>query len=214
MNSVECESDQLCAVVVSGAAGSGKTTFASSFAREVGFALFDLDDVCGPLTASALELAGLGAGKPDGDSLVADLREARYRCLLGTAASNLAVGRDVVVVAPFTRERASVDRWADLVEVLGANQVGGPTVRVKLCHVDCPPSLRLERLVARGATRDAQKIARPESVLGSLGADVPIVGHVRVDGTSTTCAQVRKAVGELGLATVCGRGDPRGDTAC
>ncbi|MHB1782065.1 MAG: AAA family ATPase [Acidimicrobiales bacterium] len=202
------------AVVVSGPAGSGKTTFATSLASEIGFVLLDLDDVTGPLTAAALALAGAEPDALDGDSAGAGLREARYACLLGTAAANLAVGRGVVVVAPFTRERASIDAWEGVVDALGARARSGGREAVALCYLDCPPDLLLERLASRRARRDRAKIDRPELVRASALGGTPVVAHVRVDAASSLGHQVRDAVAELGVDGGGDRGTLARSDAC
>ncbi len=210
----ECEAQGPRAVVVSGPAGSGKTTFATSLASETGFVLLDLDDVTGPLTAAALALAGAEPYALDGDSAGARLREARYACLLGTAAANLAVGRRVVVVAPFTRERASVEAWEGVVGSLGARASSAGHGAVALCYLDCPTDLLLERLASRRALRDRAKIDRPELVRAAVLVGRPVVAHVRVDATSSLGDQVRDAVAELGFGRSVGWGTAARSHAC
>jgi len=158
------------AVVIAGTAGSGKTTCATALARHLHFALFDLDQVVGPLTTAALELVGRDEAALDGFGRA--LRTGRYASLATAAAANLAVGLSTVLVAPFSEEIADASRWEALVESLPHAS------RVDLFVMITPPELVLERLVRRDAARDRDKIARrspPEPVS-------PAVPHVTVPG--------------------------------
>ena len=93
-----------------GHAGTGKTTLARQLfaplmqATGEPFCLLDKDTLYGAYSAAAI---GALTGDPhDRDSplFIEHFRDPEYRCLVDTAAENLALGVSVVVVAPLTRE--------------------------------------------------------------------------------------------------------------
>lgn len=202
------------AIVVAGAAASGKTTLATALARRVAYCLFDLDEVTGALTSAALELIGREEHALDEAGPGEALRDARYASLLDAAGANLAIGRGVVVAAPFTRELTDPAAWAATVARLsGVAGVGGAVadsagelldgglrdLRVEVVLVDCPPAVVEARLRARGAPRDRLKleaIARGEAPSRRAS---PVVDHHLLDGTRPTTDQVDLVVAELGF---------------
>jgi hypothetical protein len=56
----------------------------------------------------------------DDPALARLTREARYETLIGLAAGNLRAGRPVVLVAPFSTERADPSAWATTTRLLEA----------------------------------------------------------------------------------------------
>jgi predicted kinase len=145
-----------------GHAGTGKTTLARQLfaplmqATGEPFCLLDKDTLYGAYSAAAI---GALTGDPhDRDSplFIEHFRDPEYRCLIDTAAENLALGVSVVIVAPLTREVRSArlfDRaWLGIDDDVA--------IRVVWVHVD--ESVARERIVARGDPNDAYKLAHWE----------------------------------------------------
>ncbi len=98
------------AVLIGGPPATGKSTLAAALAPHLGAAILDLDVATGPLTRAISELIGV---RDLHDPVLAGLtRDARYGTLLGLADANLRVGRPVILVAPFSTERAQPCAWA------------------------------------------------------------------------------------------------------
>ena len=98
------------AVLIGGPPATGKSTLAAALAPRLGAALLDLDVATGPLTRVVSDLIGV---RDLDDPVLAGLtRDARYDTLLGLAEANLQAGRPVVLVAPFSAERARPSAWA------------------------------------------------------------------------------------------------------
>ena len=103
------------AIVVCGVPGSGKTTFARGLARRLRWALLDLDTLTNPLFQYAGGEFLVDVPSPD-LNVRASINEIRYTCLFDTARENLALGINVILVAPFTSERIFPEAWARLTE--------------------------------------------------------------------------------------------------
>ena len=145
-----------------GHAGTGKTTLArrlfAPLMQTTGepFCLLDKDTLYGAYSAAAI---GALTGDPhDRDSplFIEHFRDPEYRCLVDTAAENLALGVSVVIVAPLTREVRSArlfDRaWLGIDDDVA--------IRVVWVHVD--ENVAHQRIVARGDPNDAYKLAHWE----------------------------------------------------
>nr|WP_284502392.1 MULTISPECIES: ATP-binding protein [unclassified Caballeronia] len=145
-----------------GHAGTGKTTLAKQLfaplmhATGEPFCLLDKDTLYGAYSAAAI---GALTGDPhDRDSplFIEHFRDAEYRCLIDTAAENLALGVSVVIVAPLTREVRNgrlFDRaWLGIDDDVA--------ISVVWVHVD--EDVARERIVARGDPNDAYKLAHWE----------------------------------------------------
>jgi predicted kinase len=166
-------------VLLSGAPASGKSTLSHLVARELRAAVIDQDVATAPLVEVVQRLAG---GDDLDDPRLAGLtRDARYRVVLDLAVDNLAAGMPVVLVAPFTAERADAAAWSSTHERLVA--AGGAPLLVWL---RLQPAEVLRRLRERGADRDAAKLADERAYLAGPAAVAcasPVAPHLALDAT-------------------------------
>ena len=168
-------------VIVAGPPGAGKSTVAPRIAHALGAASIDIDATFSPI----VPLLG-----PHTREVV---RAAIYESLIATTEASLQAGVHVVVAAPFTRERRDRLAWDRLSTRLSSS--GAAAVLVWL---HAPRELLLERLAARDATRDADKLADPASWLREAEPEVrPIVPHIAVDATDTAEHAVEQILREL-----------------
>jgi predicted kinase len=177
------------AVLVGGAAGTGKSTLGAALAPRLGAALLDLDVATGPLTAVVSEL--VGRADLSDPLLAARTRGPRYDTLFALAQDNLRAGLPVVLVAPFTAER-SADGWSAVTERLTAYAGGLVLVWLRL-----PTDRLVERLARRGAARDADKVTRPDTFLAGVDDSPPAVPHLGLDATRPVADMVGRVVREL-----------------
>jgi predicted kinase len=163
------------AILIGGAPATGKSTLAAALAPRLGAAVLDLDVATGPLTRVVSDLLGV----PDlGDPRIAALtRTPRYDTLLALAEDNLRAGLSVILVAPFTAERA-VGRWTAVAGRLGRHGAAVTFVWLRL-----PAAELVRRLTRRDARRDRDKVRDPEAFLSGVDAGPPAAPHLALDGT-------------------------------
>jgi predicted kinase len=164
----------LPAVLLTGWPASGKSTVGRLVATRLDAALVDQDTLTGPLVAVVADLVGVD--DLDDTRLAAPTRDARYESVTAVAEENLRVGRPVVLVAPFSRERR--DRQAREALDGRLRAAGGSPLLVWL---RLRPEVVIQRLQSRGAERDLAKFADPASFLARLDRAAPVGPHVVVD---------------------------------
>jgi predicted kinase len=179
------------AIVVCGVPGSGKTTFAHGLARRLHWPLLDLDTLTNPLFQYAGGEFLVDVPSP-GLNVRASINDIRYTCLFDTAQENLALGINVILVAPFTSERVFPEAWARLTEYLAI-----PGHRVHLAWLDTPPAEVVKRMQLRGAARDIKKLKESHRFLTPDVTAPPRVAHTRVDGLQTPTEQIEQFFAEF-----------------
>ena len=177
----------VAAVLIGGPPATGKSTLAMALAPRLDAALLDLDVATGPLTRVVSDL--IGVHDPDEPALARLTRAARYDTLLGLAEANLQAGRPVVLVAPFSAERAQPSAWA-----ASTRRIAGEPTMVWLY---LPPEELIERLTRRALARDENKIRDPESFLTGLDLEPPAVPHLALDASQPTATLVKSLLDHL-----------------
>jgi predicted kinase len=179
--------NRLAAVLIGGPPATGKSTLATALAPHLDAAILDLDVASGPLTQVVSDLIGV---RDLDDPVLAGLtRDARYDTLLGLAEANLRAGRPVVLVAPFSAERAKPSAWANT-----AQRISGDATMVWL-HL--PPEELIRRLTRRALARDENKIRDPASFMTGLDLEPPVVPHLALDASQPTATLVRSILDHL-----------------
>jgi predicted kinase len=171
------------ALLITGPPASGKSTLARAVAARLRAALLDQDVVTGALTAVVGDL--VGTHDLDDPRLAALTRDARYEAVLATAEDNLLAGTPVVLVAPFTAERADPAAWRRVRDRLAA--AGG---RPALVWLRLPADELVHRLRSRRAARDSGKLADSAAFASAELLRPPVVEHVAVDATAATEQQL------------------------
>ena len=185
-----------------GHAGTGKTTLArrtiAALMAEAhvqctgeSFCLLDKDTLYGDYSSAVM---GVLTGDPndrDSPPYLQHLRQPEYDGLLATARENLALGVNVIVVGPLSREvkahRLSDPAWLDV----------GQGVTVRIVWVHLPEAEARRRIVQRGNPNDAWKLAHWDDYRTRLfqpaaadypeliGFDNTVAGDEQVDGLLT-----------------------------
>jgi len=186
---------RLAAVLVGGPPATGKSTLASALAPRLGAAVLDLDVATGPLVRVISGLISGQGGVTDLDdpALAGLTRDARYDTLLALADANLRAGRPVILVAPFSAERARPAAWAATAQRLSA---AAPVIPV-MVWLHLPPDELVRRLSRRALARDENKIRDPASFLAGLDLAPPAIPHLALDATQPTATLVQSILDQL-----------------
>ncbi|MCW2896437.1 MAG: hypothetical protein QOG28_6323 [Trebonia sp.] len=177
----------LAAVLIGGPPATGKSTLAMALAPHLDAAVLDLDTATAPLTRVVSELAGVH--DLDDPVLAGLTRDARYETLLALAEANLMAGRPVVLVAPFSAERARPSAWAATTRRIPAEAT--------MVWLHLPPAELIRRLTQRGLARDENKIRDPASYLTGLDLEPPAIPHLALNASQPTDTLVRSLLDHL-----------------
>lgn len=138
--------------------------------------MLDQDTMTNPLVDVVAGLLGI---RDYSDPRLAEaVRDARYACLVATAAECVAAGVPVVMVAPFTAERLDPKAWTGLAEQVAA--AGG---RAELVWLRIAPGELADRLRSRSAPRDAAKLVDVDAYVRGLDLGAPATDHLEVDAS-------------------------------
>lgn len=146
-----------------GHAGTGKTTVARRALAPLhaltgeSYCLLDKDTLYGAYSASVMRLLTGDANDRDSPTYLNHLRDPEYAGLVSVASENLALGVNVLVVGPFSRE-VREHRLHD-----GSRFPVPEGTAIKVVWVDLDERVARERIVRRADPRDAWKLAHWDS---------------------------------------------------
>jgi predicted kinase len=160
-------------VLLTGAPGTGKSTVGRLLTGRLQAALLDQDVATKPLVDVVQRLVAIN--DLDDPRLGTLTRAARYEVLAALAVDNLSAGIPVVLIAPYTTERAHPEAWTQLRSRLAA--AGGKPLLVWLF---LEPGEIVRRLRERGAPRDRVKLLDESDYVGKLSRllAAPSVPHL------------------------------------
>jgi predicted kinase len=192
MGGAGARAEGLAVVVVTGAPATGKSTLGRLLARRLQAALIDQDVATGPLVAVIQQLVGLD--DLDDERLAGLTRTARYEVMTALAIDNLTAGRPVVLVAPYTAERADDQAWTRLAARF-ADAGGSPL----LVWLSLEPDEIVRRLQARGAVRDREKLTDASTYRAKLAqrATAPVGPHLRLAADQSRHLLVQRVIDVL-----------------
>ena len=158
--------------IVTGAAGTGKSTFAKQLARDESAILLDSDTASEPIVRAGLQAADIDPTDRDSPEYKAIFRDPIYQSLFDVAAENLS-HTNVVIVGPFTRELNDPSWPWQLEKRFGTAP--------KIWYLYCDNDLRKKRIQDRGNPRDQAKLIDWEQHVASAPPVEPTFEVTRLD---------------------------------
>lgn len=157
--------------IVMGPPASGKTVYAKKLASRIGACLLDSDEVTERMVRAGLILAGCDPDDRHSPEYRSAFRDPVYETLFDLAESNLP-NVPVVIAGPFTREAGDVS-WPEWLE----QRTGAEP---EFHFIWCPPELRKQRIIERGAGRDVPKLAEWDRYVATCREEPPVFPHTFV----------------------------------
>lgn len=163
-------------IVISGAAASGKSTYAKKLKAREDLIILDLDDKLSELidkNQKVIKDVGM-------EAFLKTVRDERYEDLQKRGIEIVKKGVSVALVAPFSRHIHDETLWENFCRPF--IELG---TKPELHWLKVSDAERASRLARRGAIRDVEKVSSEESLREYLGSTVqlpPSIPHLEIDG--------------------------------
>jgi predicted kinase len=163
--------------IIGGYAGCGKSEFGRFLSSITGWALLDKDTLTRPIAERLLVSLGSHPNDRESETYLRTVRPLEYQCLMNAGYENLQAGVSTILAAPFVAE---LDDKAWLQRLL--NRCGSLGTTVSVSWVHCDAQSMQEYLIARGAARDAWKLANWDDWMAMVDLNKrPACDHFVVD---------------------------------
>lgn len=144
-------------VFVVGVAGTGKSTVAEAITQKIPSVYLDRDTVAGRYTDKFLAFNGLDPDDRDSQFFLEHCRDVEYDITMDVALENLKLGKDIILVSPFTRELKHPTWINEQLARIGCT-LADVKVKVLLVYLS-DMDVQRERIVGRATVRDSWKLA-------------------------------------------------------
>lgn len=157
-------------VIITGCAGSGKTTIGKTLAQKLGYCYIDKDTVTREYTDFILERSGSSKGDRESDLYRGEILPVEYSVTFKLCREILDNGCNVVLTIPFISQIQDYSKWEEI-----RNAARIRNIEVKFIWIKHNIETEKSNLIVRDAARDKYKLEHwdeySESVEGIYPAD-------------------------------------------
>lgn len=157
-------------VIITGCAGSGKTSLGERVSREMGWTYIDKDTVTRDFSDFILEDKGKSKSDRESDLYCNEIRPIEYKITFKVCEENLRLGNSVVLIIPFIAQIKDYNEWQNLQRQFGMDF---SNVDVKFVWINHDEGLEYTRVTKRGAERDGYKLNHWEAYVEGLRGIIP-----------------------------------------
>lgn len=142
-------------IIISGFAGSGKTTIGKELSRVLGYMYVDKDTLTTRYTDYVLIEKGSNSGDRESDLYVNQIREIGYKTAFDLCMENLELGNDVILSIPFIQEIKDYQKFEKLVDIQKFRNLA---IDLKIVWIKHNIDIEHIRIEKRGEERDKYKL--------------------------------------------------------
>lgn len=151
-------------VIITGCAGSGKTTIGEELAKQLKYAYIDKDTVTREFTDFILCKLGSFAGDRESDLYRTEILPIEYRVTFKVCREVLSNGNNVILTIPFISQISDWNKW---LEIKKESKIPDNVV-VKFIWIHHNIDTEKKNILKRGALRDSYKIKHWEEYAKSV----------------------------------------------
>ena len=155
-------------VIITGCAGSGKTSLGERLSREMGWTYIDKDTVTRDFTDFILVDKGKSKLDRESDVYCNNIRPIEYKVTFKVCEENLKLGNSVVLTIPFIAQIKDYSKWLDMIDEYGMYLAD---ISVKFIWINHDEGSEYTRITKRGAERDGYKLMHWEEYASGI-ADI------------------------------------------
>lgn len=161
---------ELYLIIITGCAGSGKTTIGKELAKQLGFAYIDKDTVTREYTDFILTKLGSYEGDRESDLYKEQILPIEYRVTFKVCREVLENGDSVVLTIPFIGQIRSWSKWLSIKNEARIKD----NVNIKFIWIKHDIDTEKKNIIKRGATRDKYKLDHWDEYAESVDGIEPI----------------------------------------
>lgn len=155
-------------IIITGCAGSGKTTIGKELARDLGYTYIDKDTVTRDFTDFVLERSGSSKGDRESNLYREELLPIEYKTTFKLCREILDNGCNVIVTIPFISQIRDYSKWE---EIRAEAKIKSHEVR--FVWIEHNLETEHENIKKRGAERDNYKLAHWENYSAGIEGIAP-----------------------------------------
>ncbi len=146
--------DKRYLIIITGCAGSGKTTIGKALSKRLNYAYIDKDTVTREYTDFILTQFGSGAGDRESDFYRKQILPIEYRITFKLCKEILENGSDVVLTIPFIDQ---IKNWSEWMAIKDEAMIGD-NINIKFIWIKHDIDTEKSNILKRNAVRDTYKL--------------------------------------------------------